>query len=89
MDEQYIINKMNDYLHRAKELLGDWLCVKLGEVNEDWWNECVLDRLSIHQKKLAIEKGYKELLDFNLAVLLRIADKNWYNLRGYENVPVS
>lgn len=89
MDDQYIVSKINEYLHQATGLLVAWLDGKLRRVSDDWWNECVLDRLSYRQRKIAIEKGFKELSDFDLAAVLRIADKNWYDMRSFAYLPTS
>ena len=89
MDDQYIVSKINEYLHQATGLLVSWLDGKLRKVCDDWWNECVLDRLSYRQREIAIEKGFKELSDFDLAAVLRIADKNWYDMRNFTYLPTS
>lgn len=89
MDDQYIVSKINEYLHQATGLLVSWLDGKLRKVCDDWWNECVLDRLSYRQREIAIEKGFKELSDFDLAAVLRIADKNWYDMRNFAYLPTS
>lgn len=89
MDDQCIVSKINEYLHQATSLLVSWLGGKLHKVCDDWWNECVLDRLSYHQREIAIEKGFKELSDFDLAAVLRIADKNWYDMRKFAYFPTS
>lgn len=87
MSEQYIVSKMNEYLHQATGLLVSWLGKMLPRVSDDWWSECVLDKLSYMQREIAAEKDYKELSDFDLASLLRIADKNWYDFRNYAYLP--
>lgn len=89
MDEQYIVSKINEYLHRSTGLLVSWLDGKLCKVCDDWWNECVLERLSYRQREIAIKKGFKELSDFDLAAVLRIADKNWYDMRNFAYLPTS
>ena len=89
MNEQYIVSKINEYLHQATVLLASWLNGKLCKVCDDWWNECVLDRLSYRQREIAVEKGFKELSDFDLAAVLRIADKNWYDIRSFLYLPTS
>ena len=89
MDEQYIVNKMNAYLHQSTELLALWLEEKLYKVSDDWWNVCVLDKLSCHQRKTAIEKGFKKILNFDLPTILKIADKNWYDMRNVANLSTS
>ena len=89
MNDQYIVSKINEYLHQSTGLLISWLDGKLCRICEDWWNECVLDRLSYRQREIAIEKGFKELSDFDLAAVLRIADKNWYDMRTFMYLPTS
>lgn len=89
MNDQYIVSKMNEYLHQSTGLLISWLDGKLCRICDDWWNECVLDRLSYHQREIAIKKGFKELSDFDLAAVLRIADKNWYDMRTFMYLPIS
>ena len=89
MNDQYIVSKINEYLHQSTGLLISWLDGKLCRICDDWWNECVLDRLSYRQREIAIEKGFKELSDFDLAAVLRIADKNWYDMRTFMYLPTS
>lgn len=89
MDDQYIVSKINEYLYQATGLIVTWLDGKLRKVCDNWWNECVLDRLSYRQRECAIEKGFKELSDFDLAAVLRIADKNWYDMRNFVYLPTS
>ena len=76
-------------MHQSTGLLISWLDGKLCRICDDWWNECVLDRLSYRQREIAIEKGFKELSDFDLAAVLRIADKNWYDMRTFMYLPTS
>lgn len=56
-------------------------------VTSNWWDECVIDNLSYNQRETAIQKNFKELSDFDLAALLRIADKSWYTLRQVAYLP--
>lgn len=55
----------------------------------DWWNECVIDRLSDSQRKSVIEKGCKKLSELDLPVILRIADNNWYDISNSTHLPMS
>ena len=89
MNDQYIVSKMNEYLHQSTGLLISWLDGRLCRICDNWWNECVLDRLSYRQREIAIEKGFKQLSDFDLAAVLRIADKNWYDMRTFMYLPTS
>ena len=89
MYEDKIITQMNEYLMKAARALADWLSKMLPKSGEVWWEECVLDNLSYNQREIADSKGYTKLSDFDLAALLRIADKSWYTMRGYAYLPTS
>ena len=89
MNEQYIVSKINEYIHFATTELCAWLGRMLPRVTDDWWNECVLANLSYSQKELAIQKGYTRLEQLDLAALLRVTDKSWYNMRSFAYLPTS
>ena len=83
MNEQVIISKMHGYLHTATKELCAWLGKMLPRVSEDWWQICVMDNLSFTQKQYAEENGYSKLEDLDLAAMLRVADKSWYDMRAF------
>ena len=87
MNEQAIVSKMHEYLHIAAKELCAWLSKMLPRVGDDWWQVCVIDNLSFTQKKFAGEKGYSNLEDLDLAALLRVADKSWYDMRSFAYLP--
>lgn len=87
MNEQAIVSKMHEYLHIAAKELCAWLSKMLPRVGDDWWQVCVIDNLSFTQKKFAREKGYSNLEDLDLAALLRVADKSWYDMRSFAYLP--
>ena len=87
MDNGQIVSRMNTYLYTAARVLADWLSNLLPRVSDDWWEECVLDKLSYNQRETAVSKGYTELSDFDLAALLRVAYKSWYAIRGVAFLP--
>ena len=87
MNEQAIVSKMHEYLHIAAKELCAWLGKMLPRVGDDWWQVCVIDNLSFTQKKFAREKGYSNLEDLDLAALLRVADKSWYDMRSFAYLP--
>lgn len=89
MDEKYIVGKINGFLHSATKELCAWLGKMLPRVGSEWWQECVLSNLSYTQEELAIENGYTKLEQFDLAALLRIADKSWYDMRTFAYLPTS
>lgn len=87
MDKNEIVEKTNRYIHLATKMLSDWLYEKLPRLAEDWWAECVLDKLSYNQRAIAEERNFQSLADFDLAALLRLTDKNWYALRELMFLP--
>lgn len=89
MDSMYIVTKVNEYLHVATGSLSDWLMSLLPKATEHWWDECVMDKLSFNQREMAKNKAFTKLADFDLAALLRIADKNWYTMRNFAYLPTS
>ncbi len=87
MDNEYIIGRMQGYIHKAAQELSSWLSKLLPQTSEDWWNDCVLDKLSQAQSERAREKGLSKLEELDLAALLRIADKAWYEMRAVAYLP--
>lgn len=87
MKKDIIVSRMNTYLHTATVVMADWLGKLLPKVTDDWWEECVLDKLSSNQREMVKRMGFTELSDFDLAALLRVADKSWYAMRGVAYLP--
>ncbi len=83
MNEEYIVSKINEYLHSATKELCSWLSKMLPRVTDDWWDSCVIANLSESQKLFAEEKNYTKLEQLDLAALLRVMDKAWFNLRSF------
>ena len=55
MDNDQIVSRMNSYLHTSANVLAEWLGSLLPRASDDWWEECVLDKLSYNQREMAIE----------------------------------
>lgn len=87
MNEQIMVSKMHEYLHIATKELCAWLGQMLPRVGNDWWQVCVMDNLSFMQKQFAEENSYSVLEDLDLAALLRVADKSWYDMRSFAYLP--
>lgn len=87
MKSREIISKINSYLHEATQLLATSLDFILPRVSGTWWQDCVLSSLSYSQREYAISKGFTKLSDFDLAALLRIANKSWYEMRTVAYMP--
>lgn len=87
MNSNQIVSRMNTYLHTSASELAQWLEKFLSRTSPDWWEDSVIGNLSYHQRELATENGFTKLSDFDLAALLRIADKSWYTLRTVAYLP--
>lgn len=87
MDNDQIVSRMNSYLHTSASLLAEWLGKLLPKTSPDWWEESVIEKLSYNQRETAKNKGFTKLDDFDLAALLRIADKSWYTMREVAYLP--
>lgn len=87
MDSDQIVSRMNTYLHTSANVLAEWLGKLLPRTSEDWWEDCVIAKLSYNQAEMAKERGFTELGQFDLAALLRIADKSWYEMRNVAFLP--
>lgn len=87
MDNNQIVSIMNTHLHTAATVLVEWLGKLLPKTSDNWWEECVIDNLSYNQRETAQKKGFTDLSEFDLAALLRIADKAWYTLRQVTYLP--
>lgn len=89
MDSQHIVSQMNSFLHEAATALVGWLNNILPRVSETWWEDCVLSSLSYTQREIAVSRGFSQLSDFDLAALLRITNKSWYDMRTIAYLPTS
>lgn len=87
MNDKKIVSKMNGFLFSAARELCTWLNNMLPRVTDEWWQECVLSNLSYAQRNIAVENGYSSLDQFDLAALLRITDKSWYDMRAFAYLP--
>lgn len=89
MDNDQIVSRMNTYLHTSATLMEEWLGKLLPRTSDNWWEECVIEKLSYNQRETALTRGFTQLGDFDLAALLRVADKSWYAMRSVAFLPTS
>ena len=89
MEDKKMIGLVNGYLHDCSTLLIKWLGAMLPRVSNNWWQDCVIDRLSFNQRAIVDENKITKLNEFDLAALLRIADKNWYAMRDFSYLPTN
>ena len=78
---------MNDVLNQTTVELCSFLSGKLSELNEDWWERNVINRLSFQQQRIAEQRGFKTVEDLDLAALLRVLDQNWHDISYSADLP--
>ena len=52
----------------------------LPALSNDWWNEAVVANLSVQQQRRVKERDINSLASLDLAALLRVFDRNWYQV---------
>ena len=72
--------KVPHLLRTITLLLAQWLEDKIANINDDWWKLCVLPSLSYQQQQRVSISNITTLSQFDLAAILRIIDKNWFQL---------
>jgi hypothetical protein len=60
---------------------------KLPDISSNWWQEHVVERLTLQQQRMVQERGYGTLEELDFAALLRVMDQNWYELSNALNLP--
>lgn len=74
---------VQEYISQSTQAILSFLEDCLPQIGGDsWWQENVLEKLSDHQRKLAEQKKYSALNDFDLAALLNILERNWRAITG-------
>lgn len=69
---------IQEYLSLSTQEVLRFLQYQLpGLGSELWWQETVLEKLSVHQMEVAEQKGFTSLDQFDLAALLNILERNW------------
>jgi len=58
----------------------------LPQLDENWWNRHVVPALSFQQQRTVKNKSISSLSGLDLAALLRVVDKNWYEISGKYNL---
>lgn len=76
-----IISHIHIYLHTVQIKLVAWLEHNLPQCEDNWWDCCVISTLSYEQRERAHELHYTSLNQLDLAALLRVMNKNWFDFR--------
>ena len=78
--------KITGLLTECAMPLADYLNRALPAISENWWNDAVLKVLSFQQRKRAEENRNASLSGLDLAALLRVLDRNWYQISNKMNL---
>lgn len=71
---------MHEILSDLSATVLNLLRKNLPEVSQDWWQTCVIDRLTFQQQRLVSDRKVDSLEGLDLAGLLRVFDQNWNSL---------
>jgi ATP-dependent helicase HepA len=78
---------MDELLRLATIELVRFLGTHLPSSGDEWWEECVVNRLSFQQQRAVEERDVLALDGLDLAALLRVLDQNWYELSQSLRLP--
>jgi superfamily II DNA or RNA helicase len=78
---------MFELIQIATREIQTFLANELPSLSENWWQRLVVDELSFQQQRLVKERGLDDLRKLDLAALLRVLDRNWFELSGKVSLP--
>jgi len=78
---------LTELLAAFAKVLCAWLEKKLPELDSNWWNTHVVDRLTFQQQRAVRERDVDSLHQLDLAALLRVLDQNWHELAAWGPLP--
>ena len=77
---------IQDLMFEVRKVLADWLHEHLLSVNANYWSELVVPKLSFQQRAMVESRGWSSLNNLDFAGLLRIFDKNWFDINYKANL---
>jgi superfamily II DNA or RNA helicase len=86
-NENQTAHEVSALLSEAAGCLTAFLETILPNLHSDWWKTLVIPSLSYAQQRRAEQYNLKAVADFDLAALLRIFDKNWFEIARLKNIP--
>jgi len=78
---------MHDVLNDLGRSTQQFLEAVLPSCDAKWWDNCVLAHLTFQQRRAVDEKGLTSLTELDLAGLLRVLDRNWYDINAVRRLP--
>ncbi len=61
----------------------------LPKLSTNWWQECVIAKLSFQQQSFVKSSNTTSLKQFDLAALLRVLDQNWHDISAIHTLPMA
>ncbi len=80
MTENNMNHELNRLIQTASKSLSSYLDRLLPLLFDNWWENAVVNNLSYQQQRRVEQKGIISLSSLDLAALLRVLDKNWYQI---------
>ena len=78
IDSELLPGKFAQALLTSSKHLSKWLKTNFSTLDDNWWDSLVLPALSYQQRQWVDRKQIANLEELDLAALLRILDRNWY-----------
>lgn len=78
INENAMMMTVQEYLSRFTQSVLDFLEQELPAVGgASWWQKTVVEKLTVQQAKVAEQRQFSVLHDFDLAALLNLLERNW------------
>jgi len=79
-ESNQVHNTITSLLNEASQQLAVFLETLLPSLFDDWWKQAVVSNLSYQQQRRVEQHKIESLGALDLAALIRILDKNWYQI---------
>lgn len=78
---------MNELLQASTGAICNMLQAWLPKLGDDWWKDCVVQRLTFQQQRSVEDRRISSLAGLDLAALLRVLDQNWHEIAAIHRLP--
>ncbi|MDA3808484.1 MAG: Swt1 family HEPN domain-containing protein [Thiomicrorhabdus sp.] len=79
-DKVHIHASVAGFMSKTARSLATFLMEILPEISDDWWKQTVVNNLSYQQQRRLEQNNITALTSLDLAALLRLLDRNWYQI---------
>lgn len=77
-------------MHQVLQDLGQTIHLFLAKLlpvcDANWWENCVIAKLTFQQQRLLEERSIKNLSELDLAAILMIVDQNWFDINQIQRM---